>query len=157
GLLDVRKTGRHRFYRLANADVVNALEALGVIATAAPPARSISPERAALRAARTCYDHLAGIVAVTLAEGLERRRLLVARDANLYEVTRDGERWFTGTLQIDVAELARGSRPLARRCVDWTERRPHLAGALGASVLGRFLEQRWIARVRGSRAVRLTD
>src|SRR5262249_47481628 len=67
GLLNVRQAGRHRFYQLASGDVVHALEALGVIATAPPPLRAASPERAALRAARTCYDHLAGAIAVTFA------------------------------------------------------------------------------------------
>jgi DNA-binding transcriptional ArsR family regulator len=156
GLLALRREGRHRYYRLASADVAHALEALGAIATARPPARSVLPGRARLRAARACYDHLAGAVAVALAESLEREHVLRAADDRTYEVTREGARWFAAALRIDVGELARGRRALARRCLDWTERRPHLAGALGAALLDRLVERRWVARTSGSRALRIT-
>ena len=156
GLIVVQPAGRHRYYRLAGGDVGHALEALGAIATAAPPARALSPERAALRAARACYDHLAGVVAIELADALERARVLHAIDDRQYRVTPAGARWFHDALAIDVAALAGARRPLARRCLDWTERRPHLAGALGAAILERFLERRWVARIRASRALRIT-
>ncbi|CAN5828979.1 winged helix-turn-helix domain-containing protein [soil metagenome] len=155
GLVAVRKEGRHRYYRLASGEVAHALEALGLVATAPPKARALTPEQAALRAARTCYDHLAGVTAVVLAEAFERKRLLTVVYDATYEVTPRGIRWFAEHLAIDVAELARSRRLLARRCLDWTERRPHLAGALGAAVLERFVERRWATRAKGSRAVRL--
>jgi DNA-binding transcriptional ArsR family regulator len=157
GLLSVRKEGRHRYYKIASADVVHALEALGVIATAPPPQRSLRPEQSRLRAARTCYDHLAGLAAVTLTETLERGRILSIEDDYHYTVTRRGERWFAEELSIDVPALATGRRPLARRCLDWTERRPHLSGALGAALLEALLTRRWIARTEASRAVRITS
>jgi DNA-binding transcriptional ArsR family regulator len=156
GLLAVRREGRHRYYRLSSPDVAHALEALGAIATAPPPARSPVPGRSPLRAARTCYDHLAGAVSVALADLLERERFLRAADDRTYEITREGAAWFADALRIDVGILVRGRRAVARRCLDWTERRPHLAGALGAAVLERLVEGRWIAKVRGSRAVRIT-
>ncbi len=156
GLLVVHKEGRHRYYRLANDDVAHALESLGVLATAKPPARSVDPARAALRAARTCYDHLAGVVGVALAAMLERDRILRVESERSYEVTRDGHAWLVRALGIDVSALALEKRLLARRCLDWTERRPHVAGALGAEMWGRFLERKWAVKVAGSRAVRVT-
>lgn len=156
GLVVARKAGRHRYYQLAGGDVARALEALGAISTAAPPPRTASPAYAALRAARTCYDHLAGVVAIELVERWQRARLLRLEADDRYGVTRAGARWLREALDIDLAALAAARRPLARRCLDWTERRPHLAGALGAVVLERFLERRWVARTRGSRALRIT-
>lgn len=156
GLVVMRKAGRHRYYQLASRDVAHALESLGVISSAAPPARSLSPAQAALRAARTCYDHLAGVLAIDLADALEQANVLDIEDDQRYRVTRTGTQWFDQTLGIDVAQLAGTRRPLARRCLDWTERRPHLAGALGAAILDCFLARRWVARSRDSRALRVT-
>lgn len=156
GLLVVTKAGRHRNYRLASPEVAHALEAIGVIATRAPPARSLSPGRAGLREARTCYDHLAGVYAVALAHTLEQQGMIRCRGDRAYDVTNDGVQWFGDMWQIEVADLSCG-RYLARRCLDWTERRPHIAGALGAALLARMFERRWLARVTGSRAVRITS
>jgi hypothetical protein len=104
-----------------------------------------------LQAARTCYDHLAGALGVALLEGLQRQALLTLT----LEVTPHGADRFA-TLGIEVDELARGRRPLTRACLDWTERRHHLAGALGAALATGFLERGWIERLPGSRAVRVT-
>jgi DNA-binding transcriptional ArsR family regulator len=156
GLLTVRQEGRHRYYRLASADVVHALEALGVIATGPPPLRSLTPEQSALRAARTCYDHLAGVIAVALTETLLRSRVLRRAGEHRFDVTPSGRRWLWGTLSIDMSTLELGRRPLARSCLDWTERRPHVSGALGAAILAHFIERGWLAKQRGSRAVDIT-
>jgi len=155
GLVVARKAGRHRYYQLASSDVARALEALGAISTAAPPALP-SPAGSALRAARTCYDHLAGVLAIELADRLERARILQVDAEDRYRVTRAGTRWFGDALDIDVAALSDARRPLARRCLDWTERRPHLAGSLGAALLDRFLQRHWVARAPDSRALRVT-
>jgi DNA-binding transcriptional ArsR family regulator len=155
-LLVVHREGRHRYYRLASADVAHALESLGVLATRRPLERAISPERAELGLARSCYDHLAGKVAVEIAAMLEREGLLRATNERAYEVTARGAAWFADAMEIDAAALAGARRALARRCLDWTERRPHVAGALGAAMLERLFEMRWAARVRGSRVVRIT-
>src|SRR5215510_6288966 len=158
GLLSVEQEGRRRYYRLANDEVAHALEALGVIATAhRPPTRALSPDRAAFRAARTCYDHLAGSLSVALAQRLERDDMVRATDPRAYEVTEDGARWLAKEMGIDVAALARGRRVLARRCIDGTERRPHLGGAVGAAMLERMLALRWVAKISGSRALRSTS
>jgi len=156
GLLDVRSEGRHRYYRLAHADVARALESLGLLAGKAAARPALSPERARMRMARSCYDHLAGTLAVALTDHLEQAQLLVPLDDYAFEITDEGERWFSRQLAIQVGDLSRGRRALARRCLDWTERRPHIAGALGSAILQQCLQKRWLLRTRGSRALRVT-
>jgi len=153
GLLEVERTGRHRYYRLADPTVAAAIESLAVLA----PHRAASSLKQArvgseLQAARTCYDHLAGALGVALLEGLQRQRLLTPK----LGVTPRGTDRFA-RLGIEIQELVRGRRPLTRACLDWTERRHHLAGALGAALATSFLERGWIERRPASRAVRLTD
>jgi uncharacterized protein YjhX (UPF0386 family) len=109
-----------------------------------------------LRHARRCYDHLAGVVAVALVTMLERERLLGGADgAPGWDVTARGVAWFAASLELDVTALAGARRPLARRCLDWTERQPHLAGSLGAAVLDRLVARRWLAPA-GGRELRIT-
>ncbi|HEX5656129.1 MAG TPA: helix-turn-helix domain-containing protein, partial [Polyangiales bacterium] len=155
GLLHVRKQGRHRLYSLASRDVAHALEALGVIATAAPPLRSLAPARAVLRRARTCYDHLAGELAVALAQKLEHDGAITTRDETTFAVTRAGELWLRDRLQLELSALPQ-RRVLARRCPDWTERRPHIAGALGAAILERLLALRWLRTTSTPRLLQVT-
>lgn len=138
GLLLMERQGRHRLYRLSSTDVANALESLGVIAMPAPQSRSASPQRAALRESRTCYDHLAGARAGALTKLLEDQGALRVRSEKQYELSAYGRSWLLEHMQIDVAALAGSRRVLARRCMDWTERRPHLAGAVGAAILERL-------------------
>jgi hypothetical protein len=120
------------------------------------PTRSLRDAYATanLAAARTCYDHLAGRLGVALAEALEQKGALHP-DGNGYVVGDEGVLLFS-RLDIDVDELARKRRPLARRCIDWSERRPHLAGALGAALAARLFELGWVIRHGSTRAVRLT-
>ena len=153
GLLEVERAGRHRYYRLADPTVAAAIESLAVLAPQRP-ASSLKQARVGseLQAARTCYDHLAGALGVALLESLQRQRLLTPD----LEVTPRGVDRFA-KLGIEIEELARGRRPLTRACLDWTERRHHLAGALGAALATTFLERGWIERRPDSRAVRLTD
>ena len=153
GFLKVKRNGRHRYYGLADANIAAAIESLAVIAPRRP-ASSLKQARIGsdLQAARTCYDHLAGVLGVTLFDGLQRQRLLTAELAP----TRRGAKRF-GELGIDVVELARRRRPFAKRCLDWTERRHHLAGSLGAALAARCFELGWIERLPASRAVRVTE
>jgi DNA-binding transcriptional ArsR family regulator len=152
GLLTVERNGRHRYYGLAGPSVAAAIESLAVLAPRRP-ASSLKQARVGseLQSARTCYDHLAGVLGVALFDSLQRQRLLTAE----LEPTRKGARRFA-ELAIDVDELAQRRRPLARRCLDWTERRHHLAGSLGAALAARCFELDWIERRPSSRAVRLT-
>lgn len=153
GLLTVRKQGRSRYFQLTNSGVANLLEAFGAVATRplSPPARS-NP----LRFARTCYDHLAGALAVELTDTLEKRRILVDNGQRGYRVTKVGREFF-GDLGMDLEILTRKRRAFSLRCLDWTERRPHLAGSLGAGLLDFFVTEKWIVRLPGTRAVRLTQ
>jgi DNA-binding transcriptional ArsR family regulator len=153
GLLEVERSGRHRYYRLADPTIADAIESLAVIAPRRP-ARSLKQAHVGseLQAARTCYDHLAGALGVALFDALQRQRFLTPE----LEVTTQGTARFAD-LGIDVDGLTRGRRPLTRPCLDWTERRHHLAGALGAALAARFLETGWIERRPTSRAVRVTD
>jgi DNA-binding transcriptional ArsR family regulator len=152
GLLTVERHGRHRYYALADPAIATAIEALAVIAPRRP-ARSLRQARMGsdLQAARTCYDHLAGALGVALFEALLARRVVTEG----LEPTKAGARRLA-QLGIDVVELSAGRRPLARRCLDWSERRHHLAGALGAALATRFFELGWIERLPTSRAVRVT-
>ncbi|HWA62628.1 MAG TPA: winged helix-turn-helix domain-containing protein [Caulobacteraceae bacterium] len=155
GLVTAEARGRHRLYRLAGPDVAAALEALARIA---PPVKALHPpltrQARSLRDARSCYDHLAGRVGVAVAEALQARGLIALPDAGAeqFEVTPQGRAWFEA-FGVDLTPVA---RPLARSCIDWTERRPHLAGALGARLLTRLLALGWVARVEGTRGLRLT-
>jgi DNA-binding transcriptional ArsR family regulator len=156
GLLRAETSGRQRLYRIAKPEVAYALEALGTIATASPVQNMVrDPRIEALRAARSCYDHLAGRVAVELRQKLESSNLIRAREDRRYEVSPRGEAWFA-KLGVNVVELRLARRSFARECLDWTERTPHLAGALGAAILSRFLALGWVARRPKTRAVRIT-
>lgn len=156
GLVAVTQRGRRRHYRLAGPRVAEVIEAMLTIA----PGRDVTTLREAtrgeaLRGARTCYDHLAGALGVAMTESLERRRVIEVRDG-AYMLTDDGERRLEDA-GIEVARLRRERRALARPCLDWTERRPHLAGALGAAIAAHALERNWVRRLPGSRALRVTD
>jgi hypothetical protein len=105
--------------------------------------------------ARSCYDHLAGRIAVELAQSLEARQGIHASGKCDYELGREGGNWFA-SFGIDVDRLRQSRRCFARKCIDWTERRPHLAGTLGAALYSRLLSLGWVARRRDSRAMRIT-
>ena len=155
-LLSVTALGRHRYFRLRDQNVAQALESLALLAG---PARvtslNDSLERKAIHRARTCYDHLAGALGVGLTQALTDHGF-VEYHGDAYEVTQAGETWFD-SFGIDCSELQHKRRAFVKSCLDWSERKPHLAGALGAAVLRRLLELKWLLRVRGSRAVKVTD
>lgn len=154
-MLEVDRQGRNRYYRLAGVEIARAIEALLAIAPERP-ATSLreSSHGQALRQARTCYDHLAGELGVALTDALERRHVLERRE-DAYTVTRSG-RTFLREAGVDVESLADRRRPLTRQCLDWTERRPHLAGALGAALADRLFALGWLRRSPGHRALRIT-
>jgi DNA-binding transcriptional ArsR family regulator len=153
GLLIVTQLGRHRYYRIAKPEVAHAVEALGVISTT--KAYRPAGTNQSLCYARTCYDHLAGELAVHLTTALESHALIVAKGERDYEVTPRGED-FLRQWKIDTGSLRRSRRCFARRCLDWTERRDHLAGSLGAAICQKLLEFGWIIRDRRSRAVNVS-
>jgi len=155
GLLSVETCGRHRYFRLATPALVRALEALAVIAPPAP-VRSLheSEVAVAVRFARTCYDHLAGTLGVAMTEALIARGIL-AEIEDGYDMTPAGVR----SLQefgVDVGSARRRRRLFAPHCLDWSERRHHVAGALGSALAGHLFEVGWIVRAPTSRAVWVT-
>ncbi|TMR93432.1 ArsR/SmtB family transcription factor [Nonomuraea basaltis] len=151
-LVDVVRQGRHRYYRLAGHEVAEVLEVLARI-SARPPVRSLRQSRQArlLEEARTCYDHLAGRAGVGLLDRLREGGYYAAQD-----LTGEGERLLAG-LGVDVAGARRSRRRFAPECLDWTERRSHLGGALGAAVTEALFERGWYRRGNVPRAVILTE
>lgn len=154
-ILRVEQQGRWRYYRLAGADVGHAVEALAVVAPPLPDAvagDSMNGAARRLRDARTCYSHLAGRLGVALADALVAERWL-EEDGRCYRLTAAGRRAL-GALGIDTR--GRREQPAARRCLDWTERRPHIAGPIGTALAALALERGWVRRLRGTRAVAVT-
>jgi DNA-binding transcriptional ArsR family regulator len=158
GLVEQEKQGRHRYFRLSDPDVASVLEGLeGLAARAGHMRMRTGPKDPALRHARVCYDHLAGDLGVHMLDSMKQQRLLRQRKQDI-ELTAEGERFLTDTLQISADALAHPRRPLCRACLDWSERRHHLAGTLGAALLTRFTELKWAMRdpAPGSRVVNFT-
>jgi DNA-binding transcriptional ArsR family regulator len=146
--------GRHRYYRLAGPHIAAMLESIMAVAAAAPP--RCKPPRIAddMRTARMCYDHLAGKLGVALADTLQTRGFVAfGHDGGV--VTNAGEMFFA-ELGIDIAAARNGRRAFCRPCIDWSERRPHLAGAVGAALARHLFDRNWIARVRDKRVVTIT-
>ena len=165
GMITVIRQGRHRYYRLAGHEVAAALEALGLISPGLP-VRSLrqSREAAALAEARTCYDHLAGKAGVELLDGLLRRGLLEEKSGRTdrgdtsslrFEVTGAGAKEL-GSFGLNLLQLRRSRRHFAGTCIDWTQRRRHLNGALAAAITSRLFELGWIERGQRRRSVRIT-
>ena len=158
GLVEQEKQGRHRYFRLSDPDVAAVLEGLeGLAARAGHMRVRTGPKDPALRHARVCYDHLAGDLGVQMLDSMKRQRWLRQRKQDI-ELTAEGQRFLTDTLQISADALAHPRRPLCRACLDWSERRHHLAGTLGAAILTRFSELKWATRdaAPGSRVVNFT-
>lgn len=155
GLVAVESQGRHRYFRLADRDVAALLESLMNVAFRAGAVRlRASPREPALRRARMCYDHLAGEVGVQFYEALVRQGLLRATPQGA-AVTDAGAQWFEH-VGIDTNALAQQRRALCRPCLDWSERRHHLGGALGAALLQRLFDGGWARRAGDSRVVQFT-
>jgi len=154
-LVAVQKQGRHRYYRLASQEVAQTMQSLMVVAVAGPVRHHpIGPRDEALRIARTCYDHIAGRLAIALVDALSARDFIALNeDAAL--ITEEGER-FLVDFGLDLTAGKNAKRPLCRTCLDWSERRPHLAGRLGAALLFRLVELQWVRRMPDSRALNVT-
>ena len=156
GMIAVARQGRHRYYRLGGHEVAAAIEALGLISPGLP-VRTLrqSREAAALAEARTCYDHLAGRAGVELLDGMLRRGLLQEKSSGRtdradassrrFEVTGAGAK-VLGSFGLDVLQIRRSRRRFAGTCIDWTQRRGHLNGALAAAITSRLFELGWIER-----------
>ena len=158
-LVKVIRQGKHHYYSLAGANAAAALEALSVLAEARRSSAGAQPPAATpVRAARSCYDHIAGVLGVALYDRFENAGWIGAeskRDPAARELTDAGTKAFAA-LGIDVEATRALRRRFASACLDWSERRPHLGGALGAAFLDLALKRRWVARQRDSRALTVT-
>jgi DNA-binding transcriptional ArsR family regulator len=156
GLLVVHKQGRHSYFRLASPLIGQMLEGIMAVAAEGPAPRNRPRWRGdeGLRLARTCYDHLAGRLGVALADALvERGYVLLGQDGGI--VTAPGETFFAD-FGIELHQHGHGKRAFCRPCLDWSERRPHLAGAVGAALARRGFELGWITRLRDTRALTIS-
>jgi DNA-binding transcriptional ArsR family regulator len=154
GLVVERRQGRHRYVQLASATTAELIETIAAHAPSIAPRTLRSATVAdALRKGRTCYDHLAGKLGVSITAAMVERGLLSTESG--FALTPTGTDWLA-SLDIDVAALRRARRPFVRECLDWTERVPHLAGGVGAAVCGHFFAAGWIRRTGTHRAVRVT-
>ncbi|WEO98358.1 winged helix-turn-helix domain-containing protein [Streptomyces sp. FXJ1.172] len=154
GLLAEERQGRHRYVRLADARAAGLVEELAALVPASgerPRSLGESSARSAMARGRTCYDHLAGRLGIAVTDALTRRGLL--RQDTGFALTDAGVQWF-GAAGIPLNVSSR--RPLARACLDWTERRPHLAGAAGAALCRHALDAGWCVRIGSERAVKVT-
>jgi DNA-binding transcriptional ArsR family regulator len=158
GLIEPEKQGRHRYYRLTDPDVAGVLEGLAGLAARAGHMRvRTGPKDPALRRARICYDHLAGDLGVQMLDSMRAQRLVRQKKQDI-ELTAEGAHFLEKNLRISEAMLAHPRRPVCKACLDWSERRHHLAGTLGAAMMSRFAELKWAARdsAPGSRVVNFT-
>ena len=154
GLVVMLKQGRHRYFRIARPEVAEMLEGMIAVATARTSRITTGPREPALCSARVCYDHLAGEAAVRLLDQL-RTYDIIAGDDNALTLGARGEVWSTG-FDIALSELRSSRRALCRPCLDWSERRSHLAGSLGAAILDRLMTLRYARRDRATRAITLS-
>jgi DNA-binding transcriptional ArsR family regulator len=144
--------GRHKYFRLASIHVAECIETL--MAVAMPTKRLTSAKEDPIRAARFCYDHLAGRIGTQITDALLQKKLVELRDKD-FVVSKKGARWFV-KFGLDLATVTATRRKFAHVCLDWSERRPHLGGALGAALAHHLIHAGWIKRKEGTRAVVVT-
>ncbi|HEX4205042.1 MAG TPA: winged helix-turn-helix domain-containing protein [Ktedonobacteraceae bacterium] len=155
-MLTVEKQGRHRYFRITDLSIMQAIEVLAPFALDTP-AHSLreSEVGGAIRQARMCYNHLAGVLGVTISQALVEKQLLVSIDEG-YTLTSEGEQWFH-ELGIDIAKKKKQGVLFVPHHIDWSERRYHVAGNLGAALARRLIELEWITHTTSSRAVHVTE
>lgn len=156
-LLTVESQGRHRYYRFSKPEVAYVIEAMANLLPS-EKIKSRNTETATsdtgIKYCRTCYDHLAGKAGVAITERLLKQKFIIVKEKQ-FDVTFKGETWFE-SLGISVANLKSERRVFARQCLDWSERRHHVAGALGAALLEKVLQLGWVRKTKNSRAVIIT-
>jgi DNA-binding transcriptional ArsR family regulator len=154
-ILSVEKQGRHRYYRYANAEVAQVVEAMAALVPSIGDYRKIrKPGQNDFTYARTCYDHFAGKFGVSLTDALVNQNIILPGEKK-YEVSEFGTAWFQ-SIGIETNKIQNHKRSFAHPCLDWSERKHHLAGALGAALLNRFLESDWVRKKQQSREIIIT-
>lgn len=156
GLVSMEIEGRHRYYRLADRRVAQALEQLAAIAPVAKGRRfALSPQQKKLAFCRHCYDHLAGQVGVAITRAMQQHDYIRRSEDKQFIVTVAGSQWLGG-IGLDVAAIRPTRRGLARQCLDWTERTHHMAGPLGSQLMALMCRQDWLRRSDSTRAITVT-
>ncbi len=154
-MVSVEKQGRHKYYKFSKPEVAYAIEAIANLIPNEERRKIVSDNsNTEIRFCRSCYDHLAGRVGVMITEGLLKQKLIVP-DKKSYDVTKRGARFFS-ELHIDIDELKRQRRAFAKPCLDWSERKHHLAGSLGAALLNKLISLDYLRRTKNSRAIVVT-
>jgi DNA-binding transcriptional ArsR family regulator len=152
GLITIEKQGRHRYFRLTGPDVAALLESLMGVASRVGHLRTrTGPKDPALRHARVCYDHLAGDLGVRMFDSMTKQKLISAKDDTLALTSKGG--LFCEKLGLDMVSVGKANRPVCKTCLDWSARRSHMAGSLGAVLLKQFYDLKWAKREPNSRVV----
>lgn len=153
-LLTVESQGRHKYYNYSRAEIPYAIEALASLLPNSTLKKRETPDEKPVRYCRSCYDHLAGKVGVLLTDSLLKQQFIYKQD-NSFEVSKAGEAWFN-SFGIDVNQLKKQKRSFARACLDWSERKHHLAGSLGAALLSHIVTDGWVRPEKDSRTIIVT-
>ncbi|MFC0775786.1 ArsR/SmtB family transcription factor [Terrimonas alba] len=156
GLLSVENQGRHKYYKFSRKEIAYAIEAMANLIPQPVTGKNnqfvnnLSP----VKYCRTCYDHLAGKVGVLLTDSLLKQKIIIDSN-NTFEITKKGEKWFSN-LDIHIDDLKLQRRSFIRPCLDWSERRNHMAGSLAASLLDKMLSSDWVRKIKNSREIIIT-
>ncbi|KQB41639.1 ArsR/SmtB family transcription factor [Flavobacterium aquidurense] len=154
-LLCVEKQGRHKYYRFSNKEVAYVVEAMAnLIPKPEISSKSKIENYPPIKYCRTCYDHLAGKIGVALADSLLEQKIIIEK-SNTFEISTEGEKWFSD-FGINIEDAKKQKRIFLKPCLDWSERRYHIAGSIGTFLLNKMLEQDWIRRTANSRAIIIT-
>jgi len=155
-IIKVEIQGRHRYYAFSRPEVAYAVESLANLANGMNGMKTKKEETVkGIRFCRTCYDHLAGAVGVKFTETLQRKGFITKGPEREYNVSRKGWNWLS-QIEISEGDFTNNRRVLARQCLDWTERKPHLAGQLGAALLQKMFEKKWVRKIQFSRELLVT-
>ena len=154
-LLCVEKQGRHKYYRFSNKEVAYAVEAMANLVPKPEVSLKNKPENyPPIKFCRTCYDHLAGKIGVALTDSLLEQKIIIEKN-NAYEISPEGEKWFS-RFGINIEEAQKQKRIFLKPCLDWSERRNHIAGSIGALLLNKMIAEDWLRRTKDSRAMIIT-
>jgi DNA-binding transcriptional ArsR family regulator len=154
-LLCVEKQGRHKYYRFSNKEIAYSIEAMAnLIPHSTIPKKNIAEKHSPIKHCRTCYDHLAGKIGVALTDSLLEQKIIVDNN-NVFEISPKGEKWFSD-FGINVDEVKKQRRLFLKPCLDWSERRNHIAGSLATSIFDKMVSNDWLRKTNHSRAIIIT-
>lgn len=153
-LLCVEKQGRHKYYRFSTKEVAYVIESMASLIPPSPSQKKNAEKHSPIKHCRTCYDHLAGKIGVAVAESLLEQKIILDAE-NKFEITPEGVKWFSD-FGINLEELKKQRRLFLKPCLDWSERKNHIAGSLGASLLDIMIADDWLRRTKDSRAIQIT-